>query len=177
MALQQLHHVAYRCRDAQEAVDFYTGLLDLDFTTALAENYVPSTGEWSPHIHIFFQMKDGSSIAFFELPEDKPMQLDPNTPDWVQHLALRVDTMDELLAYKARLQAAGVKVIGPTDHTICQSIYFFDPSGHRLELAVDTSERVSASEQKQRADALLKEWNRTKKAPDLDPLHAHLHTS
>jgi lactoylglutathione lyase len=57
---------------------------------------------------------------------------------WTQHLALQVDTMEELLAAKARLQADGIEVIGPTDHTLFQSIYFFDPSGHRLELAVNT---------------------------------------
>lgn len=172
MGLQQLHHVAYRCRDAKETTEFYTKMLDLDFSIALAENYVPSTGAWSPHIHIFFTMADGSSIAFFELPEDKEMQLDPNTPDWVQHLALRVNNMEELEDYKKRLEANGVKVVGPTDHTICQSIYFFDPSGHRLELAVDTSERVSASDLKERAALILEEWSRTKKAPDMDPLHA-----
>ena len=40
---------------------------------------------------------------------------------------------------KARLEAAGVEVLGPTDHTIFQSIYFFDPNGHRIELAVNTA--------------------------------------
>ena len=32
----------------------------------------------------------------------------------------------------------GIDVVGPTDHTIFKSIYFFDPSGHRLELAANT---------------------------------------
>ena len=63
MTVQGLHHVAYRCNDARETTDFYTRFLDLGFNTALAENEVPSTGEWSPHIHIFFEMGDGSSVA------------------------------------------------------------------------------------------------------------------
>ena len=49
--------------------------------------------------------------------------------------------MDELLAAKERLQADGVEVVGPNDHTLFKSIYFCDPSGpsgHRLELAVNT---------------------------------------
>ena len=58
MTVQGLHHVAYRCNDARETTDFYTRFLDLGFNTALAENEVPSTGEWSPHIHIFFEMGD-----------------------------------------------------------------------------------------------------------------------
>ena len=173
MGLQGLHHVAYRCRDAKETADFYTSLLDVDFNIAIAENHVPSTGEWSPHIHIFFQMDDGSFIAFFELPEDKEMQLEPNTPDWVQHLALKVKDMDTLLAYKKRLEDKGVPVIGPTDHKICQSIYFFDPNGHRLELAVDTSDTISLPDLKNRAQAVLEEWSRTKRAPDVDALHVN----
>ena len=35
--------------------------------------------------------------------------------------------------------AAGIPVVGLTDHTIFKSIYFFDPNGHRLELAANTA--------------------------------------
>ena len=34
------------------------------------------------------------------------------------------------------LEAAGVEVLGVTDHHIIESIYFFDPNGVRLELTV-----------------------------------------
>ena len=170
--LQRLHHVAYRCRDAAETTRFYRELLGLPLDMALAENRVPSTGEWSPHIHIFFKLDDGSYIAFFELPESPDMQMDPATPDWVQHLALRVADMETLLATKARLEAAGVSVLGPTDHKLFQSIYFFDPNGHRLELAVDSGTAELAASMNARAEAVLEEWSRTKRAPDVDPLHA-----
>ena len=132
---------------------------------AIAENEVPSTGDWSPHIHIFFQMGDGSCVAFFELPESPDMNLDPGTPDWVQHLALAVDDMDTLLDYKTRLEADGIDVIGPTDHQICQSIYFFDPNGHRLELVANTQTQEQIDELKRVAPAMLEEWSQTKKAP------------
>ncbi|MFV0382525.1 VOC family protein [Paracoccus sp. (in: a-proteobacteria)] len=168
-----LHHAAYRCKDAKETVEFYRKYLDLDFNIAVAENYVPSTGEWSPHIHIFLQMADGSFVAFFELPEDKGNILDDETPKWVQHLALKVPDMKTLEAYKARLVAGGVDVLGPTDHTICQSIYFFDPSGHRLELAIDTTSAEMGAKLREAAPATLEEWSRTKRAPDVDPMHAN----
>ena len=167
-----LHHAAYRCKDAKETTEFYTKFLDLDFNIAVAENVVPSTGEWSPHIHIFFQMKDGAFIAFFELPEDKGNILDPDTPAWVQHLALRVADMDTLLAYKKRLEDGGIAVLGPTDHHICQSIYFFDPNGHRLELAIDTTTPEMLTMLRGRAPETLAAWSRTKLAPDVDPMHA-----
>ena len=134
--LQKLHHVAYRCTNAAQTVDFYTRLLGLELAHALTNDYVPSIKQYNPHLHIFFAMEDGSYIAFFEVPMAAPAQKDPNTPAWVQHLALEVKDMDTLLAGKRRLEEAGVEVIGPTDHGFCKSIYFFDPSGHRLEMTV-----------------------------------------
>jgi lactoylglutathione lyase len=93
------------------------------------------------------------------------MGRDPNTPSWTQHLALEVGSMEEMLAAKARLEADGIEVIGPTDHTIFKSIYFFDPSGHRLELAFNTG----TPEMMKRLDDvkwdMLNEWARTRKAP------------
>ena len=174
MDVKGLHHVAYRCKDARETVDFYTKYLDLAYNMAVAENKVPSTGEHSPHIHIFFQMDDGSFLAFFELPESPNMVLDPNTPDWVQHLALRVADRETLERYKARLEADGHRVWGPIDHKICQSIYFFDPSGHRMELTVATSNAELDAKLAAMAQPLLDEWSRTKRAPDRGFMHEHL---
>ncbi|MGV2528419.1 UNVERIFIED_CONTAM: VOC family protein, partial [Bacillus thuringiensis] len=111
--------------------------LDMKFVLAIAENEVPSTKAPDPYMHVFLDAGDGNVLAFFELPSQPPMDRDRNTPAWVQHLALKVDSMDTLLATKARLEAAGIEVVGPTDHTIFKSIYFFDPNGHRLELAAD----------------------------------------
>ena len=166
MNISGLHHVAYRCKDAQETVDFYTKMLDLDYSIAAAENRVPSTQEESPYMHIFFRMDDGSYVAFFEIPESPPMGKDPNTPAWVQHLALKVEDEATLLAYKERLEANGIEVIGPIDHKICQSIYFFDPNGHRLELALDTTTAEMAEKLGEIAQPMLQEWNKTKRAPE-----------
>jgi len=41
-------------------------------------------------------------------------------------------------------------VLGVTDHTLFKSIYFFDPSGHRLELAFNTG----TAEMMKRLDAI-----------------------
>jgi glyoxylase I family protein len=74
-------------------------------------------------------------LAFFELPNQPEMGRDPNTPAWVQHLAFEGGDFEALLAAKAHIEAQGIDVIGPTFHGIFRSIYFFDPNGHRLELA------------------------------------------
>lgn len=163
MQVKGLHHVAYRCRDAAETVAFYTEVLGLEYAMAMSEDRVPSTGEHSPYMHVFFRMGDGSYVAFFEVPESPPMQRDPNTPDWVQHLALTVATMDDLHALKSRIEKAGVEVTGPVDHSICQSIYFFDPNGHRLEFACDTTTPAMAAELADIAKPMLDEWDKTRK--------------
>ena len=137
----------------------------MDFVLAIAENEVPSTKEPDPYMHVFLDAGNGNVLAFFELPTCPPMGKDQNTPDWVQHLALQVESMDDLLETKARLEADGIEVVGPTNHTIFQSIYFFDPSGHRIELAANTN----TPEMDRRLDEvkwdMLNEWAQTKKAP------------
>ena len=61
------------------------------------------------------------------------------------------------------LEDAGVEVVGPTDHGICQSIYFYDPSGHRLEMAVRTEEPGIWDRSAAEAPERLEEWNALKK--------------
>lgn len=164
MLVKSLHHVAYRCKNAKETAEFYTRALGLKYKMAVSADTVLSTGEYSPHFHLFFEMEDGSSVAFFEVPESPEMGFDPNTPDWVQHLALRVGSMDELLAAKKRLQDMGIEVLGPADHKICQSIYFHDPSGHRLELAYPTETPQMVSAMQNAAETMLDAWDKTKRA-------------
>lgn len=141
MLCKKLHHAAFRCRDARETVDFYTRVLGLKFSHAMGEDHVPSTGRYSPHIHIFFEMEDGSHIAFFECPRDEGevSGRDAATPGWIQHFAFEVDSVETVLKAQAELQAQGLSVVGPTNHDdFITSIYFFDPSGHRLELTART---------------------------------------
>lgn len=133
-----LHHWAYRCRDAEETRRFYEDLLGLPLVHVIRADRVPSTGEFCPYVHIFFRMRDGSYLAFFDLGDDQAAAASPNTPAWVNHIALRVDSVADVAEAKRRLEAAGVSVIGVTDHHFIQSIYFFDPNGIRLELTAYT---------------------------------------
>ena len=167
--IRKIHHVAYRCKDAKQTVEWYRKYLDMDFVLAIAEDHVPSTHEPDPYMHLFLDAGGGNILAFFEIPNSPPMGRDPNTPEWVQHIAFKVDNVKTLEETKARLEAKGVPVIGITDHAIFKSIYFFDCNGHRLELAADTA----TADMQQRLDAvkwdMLEEWSRTKRAPK----HAH----
>jgi len=163
--LKGIHHVAYRCRDALETVAFYRDILEMEFQIAFAEDHVPSTGAYDPYMHVFLDAGNGNVLAFFELPEQPEMGRDLNTPDWVQHIAFKVESVSALLAVKARAEARGLNVLGPTDHGIFHSIYFFDPSGHRVELAADTGTKADIEELRRVAPLMLDEWSRTRKAP------------
>jgi catechol 2,3-dioxygenase-like lactoylglutathione lyase family enzyme len=165
MSIQRIHHVAYRCHDAKATVEWYGQHLGMDFILAIAEDQVPSTHAPDPYMHVFLDAGGGNVLAFFELPNAPAMGRDGNTPEWVQHIAFKGASLDELNATKASLEAAGIEVVGPTEHTIFKSIYFFDPNGHRLELAADTA----TADMQQRLDAvkwdMLNEWALTKRAP------------
>lgn len=161
MLCRKLNHAAFRCRDARETVEFYTSLLGLRFAHAVGGDHVPSTGEYDPHMHVFLEMADGSWLAFFEVPRAPGGMRDTTMPDWIQHFAMEVADNDALLAAKARLEGAGLTVLGPTDHGMIRSIYFHDPSGHRLELTCRTvSDEVMASYEAE-AYRLLELWDRT----------------
>jgi catechol 2,3-dioxygenase-like lactoylglutathione lyase family enzyme len=163
--LEQIHHVAYRCHDAKRTVEFYQEMLHMEFLVAIAEDRVPSTKEPDPYMHVFLDAGQGNILAFFELPTQPPMGRDPNTPAWCQHIAFRVADEAALLDAKAELIAKGVEVLGPVDHGIIRSIYFFDPNGHRLELTCTLGSAAEMAELKRLAPIMLAEWSRTKKAP------------
>ncbi len=165
MKLKRIHHVAYRCIDAKETVDFYQRVLNMEFTMAFAEDKVPSTKEPDPYMHVFLDAGMGNVLAFFELPTKDEMGRDENTPAWVQHIAFELGSYQELLDAKARVEAEGIDVVGPTNHGVFQSIYFFDPNGHRLELVWNNGTEEQLEELKRVAPAMLDEWSRTKKAP------------
>lgn len=165
MKTSRIHHAAYRCKDAKETVEWYAKNLNMDFVLAIAEDLVPSTKAPDPYMHIFLDAGGGNVLAFFELPNSPEMGRDENTPAWVQHMAFEVDSMETLLAAKAKLEANGVEVLGPTNHTIFKSIYFFDPNGHRLELATNTGTPEMYKTLDEVKWDMLNEWSKTKRAP------------
>lgn len=159
----RIHHVAYRCMDAKRTVEFYQKYLDMDFVLAISEDKVPSTGANDPYMHIFLDAGQGNILAFFDIPNSPDMGRDPNTPDWVQHIAFKVADEKTALRVKEKLEADGHEVIGPTNHHIFQSIYFRDPDGHRLELTYDTATPGDMKKLHDIAPQMLEDWTKSKK--------------
>lgn len=161
-SVQKLHHFAWRCRDAEETRHFYEDILGMPLVHVIKLDHVPSTGEYCPYAHIFFEMADGSYIAFFDLGDDEQALPSPNTPAWVNHIALQVTSMDQLLVLKKRLEDAGIEVLGITDHHIVKSIYFFDPNGFRVELTVPAIPEAEMRAHAAHAHQDLTEWTAKK---------------
>ena len=164
--LKRIHHVAYRCKDAKETVEFYQRVLNMGFVLAIAENEVPSTKEPDPYMHVFLDAGMGNVLAFFELPNSPEMGRDEQTPIWVQHIAFEVENMAALETAKQHIEAQGLDVLGPVNHGIFKSIYFFDPNGHRIELAANIGTPEQMRQLNSVAPAMLEEWSVTKRAPN-----------
>lgn len=163
--IEQMHHVAYRCKDAKETVEFYKKYLNMDLLVSIAEDKVPSTKEPNPYMHVFLDAGMGNILAFFEITGEKEMARDLNTPKWVQHIAFKLKDEKSLEAAKKELEEKDIKVVGITDHGIIKSIYFFDPNGHRLELTCVTGTAEQMKSLKEIAPMMLEEWSKTKVPP------------
>ena len=102
MKIDRIHHVAYRCKNAKETVEWYVKHLNMDFVLAIAEDQVPSTKAPDPYMHLFLDAGQGNVLAFFELPNAPAMGRDTTTPDWVQHIAFKVDSAATLASRDGR---------------------------------------------------------------------------
>jgi glyoxylase I family protein len=162
--LKRLHHAAWRCIDAEKTRHFYEDILGLPLAHIVRSDHVPSTGEYAPYCHLFFEMADGSCIAFFDIGDGRGATVSPDMPGWVHHFAFEVDTVDEVLATKKRLEAAGIDVLGLTTHQFIQSVYFFDPNGLRLEVTARTESQAYMDAAKRNAHDELADFMSRKKS-------------
>jgi catechol 2,3-dioxygenase-like lactoylglutathione lyase family enzyme len=138
-AIHGVHHQAFRCRDAEETRHFYEDVLRLPLALVVYHDNVPSTREYKPYYQLFFEMADGSYLAFVDLLDGRACAPDPGTPPWLNHVALEVGSRSALDAAKHALGEEGIDVVGPIDHAFIESIYCFDPNGIRLELTYRTA--------------------------------------
>jgi catechol 2,3-dioxygenase-like lactoylglutathione lyase family enzyme len=160
---KMLSHVAYVTHDTSATARFYTEILGMELVAAVMDDSIPSTGDPVPYFHSFFRMNDGSTVAFFEAPElPAPNGASHPAYEVFQHLALEVDTPEEVDAWHDWLESNGVEVLGPVNHKIIYSIYFHDPNNVRLELTAPLD--PTWNDQSQRAREQLREWEEVKRS-------------
>ena len=152
--IRNLHHAAYRCRDSEETRAFYEDFLGLPLSNALAIGETAS-GRQANVLHTFFEMADGSCLAFFEEP-DAPFDFKAQR-DFDLHIALEV-SRETLLEMFEKGKAAGMETRGISDHGFIDSIYFRDPNGYVIELAA----AKEGSGERPDAHQILADWQAAK---------------
>lgn len=159
--IKGLHHNAYRCRDSEETRQFYEDFLGLPLVNAF-EIETTKTGRNTSVLHSFYQMGDGSYLAFFEAP-DRPFQFKAQH-DFDLHIALEVDEQ-MLQDMFAKGRATGIETRGVSNHGFCRSIYFRDPNGYVVELAArtDPTRVQSSKEERSAARHALDAWQAGKR--------------
>lgn len=155
--IKGLHHNAYRCRDSEQTRAFYEDFLGLPLMHAF-EITQTRTGRESKVLHSFFQMDDGSLLAFFEEPGE-PFEFKAQR-DFDLHIALEV-SYEDMLTMKDKGEQAGMEKRGISDHGFIHSIYFRDPNGYVIELTakVDTDDNPF---DRDTAHAVLEKWQQNK---------------
>lgn len=159
--IKGLHHNAYRCRDSEETRKFYEDFLGLPLAASLNVGET-TTGRKCKFLHTFYQMADGSYLAFFEAPE-MPYTFE-NWHDFDLHIALEVER-DHMLRMLDKGKALGLETRGISDHGFIESIYFRDPNGYVIELTAKKATHEQAMDPAEnRAREILDAWQAAKGA-------------
>lgn len=136
-----LHHIAISVGDIKGQIEFFTQVCGMEMVALYWMHGVDQT------FHCFLKMNDTCSIALVhneDIPKIEPVSGvsypsgwtgDNTAPGTMQHLALNVDTDEELFAMRDRLRANGYWVYGPLDHGMFKSIYFKGLENLMLEFA------------------------------------------
>lgn len=125
-----VNHLALVTDDMDATVRFYHGVLGARLVATLG---TPAFR------HYFFEIGEGSTVAFFEYRgvHHEPLRKAAGVPDpravQFDHLSLGLPDEAALLALRDRLRAAGCEVTEVVDHRMIRSIYFTDPNGIALE--------------------------------------------
>ena len=159
--IRKLHHNAYRCRDSEQTRQFYEDFLGLPLAESL-EIGETKTGRKTKALHTFYQLDDGSFLAFFEAP-DMPFEFKMQH-DFDLHIALEVDP-GVLPAMLEKGRAAGIETRGISDHGMIHSIYFRDPNGYVIELTAKMPQHDEAMDRRtNNAREKMNRWQRMKTA-------------
>ena len=156
--IKGLHHNAYRCRDSEETRKFYEDFLGLKLADAF-EIQTTQTNRATSVLHSFYEMGDGSFLAFFEAP-DQPFEFKKQY-DFDLHIALEVEP-SILKEMFSKGKESNIDTRGISDHGFIHSIYFRDPNGYVIELTAKTETPDENHLQPKNAHAVLKEWQANK---------------
>lgn len=149
------HHTAFATRDLAATHRFYVEVLGFELVKVVVGP--TDHGGWAKHL--FYEISPDTYIAFWDLHDEKiPDTWSPaistgqGLPAWVNHLAFRATSLDDLAARRDRWLAHGLPVM-EIDHEFCRSVYAVDPNGILVEFCLST--RALTAAEKAEAQRLL----------------------
>ena len=88
---QRLHHHAFVVRDQEATRNFYEDVIGMPLVATWCEQE-NVRGRERTYCHTFFELADGSALAFFQFLEPADYdELASNDPGTLNHVALAVD--------------------------------------------------------------------------------------
>jgi len=157
----RLHHTAYVTKDLEATRAFYEDIIGLPLSATWCETD-HLFGKDRTYCHVFFDLGDGSSLAFFQFADAADQaEFGPDIPaSPFIHIALNVDreTQAEI---EARIVKAGIQPPNSytLEHGYCRSVYVTDPNGMIVEFTYDDPRAgIGAAERKANAHDELKRW-------------------
>ena len=156
--INNIHHVAFRCRDAEQTRWFYEDVLGLKLAAAMSFDNLSGTDKKIEYMHIFFELVDGNYIAFFDDPYNAPEDFFVDMNGFDSHVAVEVKSMEHLNAIESKLGSIGWDSF-TINHEFVTSLYIFDPNGIQLEFTTRASdhEKIMA-EDAAKAHQEIKAW-------------------
>ncbi len=137
MEIKDLGHVVLYVRNVERSAAFYRDVLGF---RQIAPDPSGAGGAGPRFAAAAFASASGRThheLLLIEVGEDAQDQPRGRRVG-LYHIGLKVgDSDDELREALARLQEAGVTMVGASDHTVSHSLYVLDPDGNELELYVD----------------------------------------
>jgi catechol 2,3-dioxygenase len=128
MQVKELGHLVLYVRDVQRSAQFYGTVLGWEpaFPVTLGVPAAAFSSGRTHHELLLIEVGESASPQ----PQGRRLGL--------YHFGLKVgDTDEELREAVARLEEAGVTIVGASDHTVTHSVYILDPDGNEIELYID----------------------------------------
>jgi catechol 2,3-dioxygenase len=128
MAVKELGHVVLYVRDIERSRHFYGDVLGFP-PLPIGDGGFPAAAFSTGRTH--------HELLLIEVGEDAT-PIPAGRRVGMYHIGLKVgDSDDELREVLTQIQAAGVRIVGASDHTVTHSLYILDPDGNEVELFVD----------------------------------------
>jgi catechol-2,3-dioxygenase len=115
-----LGHVGIYVRDLERMVAFYRDVMGMRVTK---QNWRAGA--------VFLSADPDAVDHEIALMRGRPDAADPHL---LNQISMRVESLDDLRAFRRRLTAEGYRIEGIVNHASAIGCYFFDPEGNRTEV-------------------------------------------